>query len=275
MRILVNNRAIEHFKFPGGEVQVKILPGEIHSKTEVFALLDSSDAILGLLLTIDAIRRVVPTTQIQLTLPYFPYARQDRVCNPGESLSVSVIAQLINSLQCEEVRLIDPHSDVTPALVENSRTTSLADLICGSELAQTIIENNWVLVSPDAGAEKKVRQLAQRLSAESSEREILCARKIRNTLTGAITATEVHGNIEGKDCIILDDICDGGQTFIELAKVLKARGARKVVLYVTHGIFSKGLEPLHGVLDQVYCYHTLNQSLESDPFLKQIHPVKE
>ncbi len=82
------------------------------------------------------------------------------------------------------------------------------------------------------------------------------ADKSRNMATGQITETVVYADdLTGKACVIVDDLCDGGRTFIELAKVLRAKGAAKIALVVTHGIFSKGKEPLNKYIDYTYALH--------------------
>jgi ribose-phosphate pyrophosphokinase len=257
MSILINKKTIETFNFSGGECHVKILPEDIVSSSNIEANLNSSDDIMRLILCVDAIRRINPDTKILLTIPYFPYARQDRVCNPGEALSVKVMANLINSLNCNLVRIFDPHSDVTPALINNCEVASLDDIICNSNLKDAILRDNLTLISPDAGAEKKVKMLAKRLSSQDNLVNSLCASKTRDTLTGNITSTEIHGDVQGGNLIVIDDICDGGRTFTELAKVLKQKGANDIYLYVTHGIFSKGLDVLKDHFKHVYCNHTM------------------
>lgn len=258
MPLLVNHKTVETFNFSGGECHVKVLSSDISDCTDVTAYLYNSDDVMRLLLTVDAIRRVTPQTSINLTIPYFPYARQDRVCNEGEALSVKVIADLINSLHCASVTLYDPHSDVTPALVNHCKIISSAEIIANSPLAAIIRDEGLTLLSPDAGAEKKVRTVAKRLQTT----QVLCASKTRDTATGEITSTQIHGDVSGKNIIIVDDICDGGRTFIELAKVLKNANAGDVYLYVTHGIFSQGLSALEGYFKHIYCHHT---------FLKKDH----
>jgi ribose-phosphate pyrophosphokinase len=106
-----------------------------------------------------------------------------------------------------------------------------------------------VLVSPDAGANKKTFEVAKYFSTN-----FIRADKLRDLTTGQIKETIVYADdLTGKTAVILDDICDGGRTFIELAKVLKAKGAAKVILFVTHGIFSAGLDPLFaGGIDAIW-----------------------
>lgn len=257
MSIYVNNNKVETFIFSGGECQVKIPYFDALATTNIIAHLYSSDDIMCLLLAVDAVRRVNPQAILELTIPYFPYARQDRVCNEGEALSVRVMANLINSLNCEKVTVVDPHSDVTPALLNRVVTVSMADIITKSEIVDLIKDKGLNLLSPDAGAEKKVRNVANALSTLGITTEVLSATKSRDTKTGNITATQIHGDVHGKSFIILDDICDGGRTFIELAKVLKNQDAADIYLYTTHGIFSQGLEVLVPHFKHVYCQHTM------------------
>lgn len=257
MTIFVDNNAVERFNFSAGECQVKLASFEIGDDTEIIANLGNSDDIMSLLLTVDAVRRINSKTAVKLFIPYFPYARQDRVSNEGEALSVAVMAKLINSLNCQTVTIHDPHSDVTPALLNNCKVINLADIIAQSSLINLIHEKSLTLLSPDAGAEKKVRSVAKKISSPNKPMDVLCASKTRDTRTGDITATKIHGDVKGKDIIILDDICDGGRTFIELSKVLKKMNSGDIYLYVTHGIFSKGLEVLEECFEHIYCYHTM------------------
>lgn len=257
MTIFVNGEQLAITQFPGGERHVTMgdMPASLY--TSITAYLHTSDDIMDLLLVVDAIRRVCPHKDIDLAIPYFPYARQDRVCNPGEAFSAKVMAGLINGLQCTRVTVHDPHSDVVPALLDRCEVMTMADLIEDSELLPIIVNGNLALVSPDAGAEKKVRQLAKRIAARGHMPEVIVATKVRDTATGVITATEVHGDVAGKDLLVVDDICDGGRTFIELAKVLRDRGAGDLYLYVTHGIFSQGVGELLKYYAHLYCCHCM------------------
>jgi ribose-phosphate pyrophosphokinase len=164
---------------------------------------------------------------------------------------------LINNLKCDRVTIVDPHSEVTPALLDNCHVVTQAEILQTSLLAKRIREENWALIAPDAGAEKKIHEVAKSISSDDFTPDIYCACKLRDTKTGRITATTFHGDVERRKVLIVDDICDGGRTFIELAKVLQDKGSKEIYLYVTHGIFSKGLEPLKLYFKQIYCYHTM------------------
>ncbi len=274
MGILVNNQIVESFEFPGGECQIRVPIQKYSDITKITAQLFNANDIMRLLLTVDAIRRIQPQTSIELTIPYFPYARQDRVCNEGEALSVKVMANLINDLHCQKLIVIDPHSDVTPALLNNVQIVSMAEIIIATEITKLIQANKLALLSPDAGAEKKVRNVGKLLTGLGINVDVFNATKNRNTLTGEITATNVHDEVAGRSIIILDDICDGGRTFIELSRLLKEKGAKDIYLYVTHGIFSHGLDVLREHFSHIYCYHTMLESQQIDPLFLTIvsHP---
>jgi ribose-phosphate pyrophosphokinase len=257
--ILVNDVMVEEHVFNGGEVHLT-LPIDITttaaSTIVVVAHLRDSEDIMRLLLTVDAVKRAAPSARINLFIPYFPYARQDRVCNEGEAFGAKVMADLINSLNCDNVLICDPHSDVTPALINNCIPVSQHDIVAEAD----IVKDGAVLCSPDAGAEKKILNLSQELGG----RDIIYGAKIRDTKTGEITETRISGDCQGKDVLIVDDICDGGRTFIELAKVLKKAGAKSIELYVTHGIFSQGTDVLLEEIDKIYCNYPFIKGFEID-----------
>lgn len=239
---------VEYMTFNGGEESVKIT-GSLEG-LEVVAIefkRPTSLEIMRLILLVDAIRRITWDIGIVLKLSYVPYARQDRVCNEGEAHSLKVFCELINSLKLVGVFVMDPHSDVVEALLDNCFIRRQDDILKSLE-DRNYFGNYEVLVSPDAGAMKKIFKAAKVLSTYKT---ISCD-KVRDLKTGNIIETIVHDTkgIHGSDCLIVDDICDGGRTFIEIAKVLKEHGAASVGLFVTHGIFSKGLK-LEGI-DRIY-----------------------
>lgn len=115
--------------------------------------------------------------------------------------------------------------------------------------------NNFYLISPDAGSNKKIYDLAKSIGYDG---EIIRCDKLRDIPTGQIIETIVYKNdLGGKDAIIVDDICDGGKTFIELAKVLKEKNVGKIYLVVTHGIFSAGFDSLGEYFDGIYCTNSV------------------
>ena len=164
---------------------------------------------------------------------------------------------MLNSLNYTEVHVEDPHSDVATALIKNCRVRTMASCIRGVPAVMEYANQDGVLlISPDAGANKKVGEVARLLCRSSFIR----ADKERDCRTGEITNTRVwcNGQLEPHKCLIVDDICDGGRTFIELGKKLKQAGAQEVALYVTHGIFSKGLDVFAGSIDHIFAQNTLS-----------------
>jgi ribose-phosphate pyrophosphokinase len=222
------------FRFPGGECHIKFDAAFApESKVRINARLNTSDDIMLLHLTVDALRRM-EVSYIELFIPYLPYARQDRVMVPGEPLSVKVMTGLLNALKCDKVILFDVHSEVSTALLENVKNISNTGMV--QHFITELKLQDFLLVSPDLGAYKKITKLAQGIGYTS---DIVTGLKVRNLATGQIIKTDIDkDNLEGKPCLIVDDICDGGRTFMELAQVLKERNAGDLYLIVSHGIFS-------------------------------------
>jgi len=201
---------------------------------------------LGLLsIAVDALQRM-GVKDIALLLPYFPAARQDRLMTPGESLTVKVYADIINNYGLSSITIFDPHSDVTPALLNNCTVISNHSFVY-SILNQ--LPNELILVSPDAGASKKIFKLATSLKMST----VLECGKKRNVKTGALSGFHVPAtNLQGKPCLIVDDICDGGGTFMGLAEELKKSKAGDLYLAISHGIFSKGTTELQKSFKKIY-----------------------
>lgn len=252
--------------FAGGEVNVCIpdrkgYPPSI-STIVIEAQIQDSEMLIALLLLVDALRRrFTDTYELGLLLPYVPYARQDRVCNKGESLTSKVFCSMINSCEFDRVVILDPHSEVVSALLNNVAVVEQADTLLHSEdLSFALHHSGLTLVAPDYGSTKKVEKVAQRFG----HTEVIQGTKHRDLKTGALSGFGFYGNVEGKDLLIIDDICDGGGTFVGLAKELKAAGCGKISLYVTHGIFSRGVENLlDNGIDTVYTTDSLIQTEHS------------
>lgn len=239
-------------KFPGGEMHVTVQTGVPGSELEVKAHLPHADALMTLLMATDALRRAYPQLPIDLHLPYVPYARQDRVANPGEALSAKVFCNLINAQGYRRVVVQDPHSDVVTALLDRVEIEDPVPALrrVVDHIKQTCTK--VTLVAPDAGARKRVQKLADALEAS-----VVFADKTRDTKTGAIRGTQVQDDVPDGALLVVDDICDGGRTFTELGRALYARQAacgasHLLYLYVTHGIFSKGLDPLLDIYRGVF-----------------------
>ena len=229
------------FKFPTGEVQVTLMKYyPKRTQTTITGSVLSSDDLMELLQLNDALIRA-GYKEIHLIMPYCAYSRQDRVCNYGESFSLKVFAQLINSCNFSSVTTWDNHSDVSTALLNRCTNIHVKDLI------EPVSDNEYdYLVSPDAGANKKVFALSQ-----STKIPMIRADKIRDTATGNIIDTQVYTTkeqIEGKRLLIVDDICAGGRTFKELVQKLKSIANCNIDLYVTHGFFNNSVDVIDSLV---------------------------
>lgn len=245
------------FKFSGGEISVKLKDTSdvagIRPPIFITAFIRNSDDLMELLMATDAIRQIAPKAEIELIIPYLPYARQDRVMVPGEAMSLKVFANIINSQNYTSVRVWDAHSDVGVALID--RCTNVPQETLALMMNFKMSPENTILVSPDAGAEKKIYKFAKALSFE----EIVFASKVRDVSNGKILQTKLLESWKtSKDFLIADDICDGGGTFIALAEKLRPLTSGKIKLLVTHGIFSKGVEVFDGIIDEVMVVNNIN-----------------
>jgi len=247
--------------FPGGEIQVEL--EEFDGQRFIFASIRNSDDIMKLLLVTDAFKRkygFIP----ELYLPYIPYARQDRVANAGESLSIKVFTDLINLQEYPKVHVLDPHSDVSSVLINNIHITD--STVFAKKVWRNLpdeYKKDAIIIAPDAGALKKTYKIAK---AVNYDKEVVFCEKQRDTKTGEITGTKVYtDDFKDKTFIMFDDICDGGRTFIEIAKVLKEKGAKKVILAVAHGIFSKGLDVIFEYIDEAICTDSFKAITEVIP----------
>lgn len=242
--------------FPGGEPHIRILDelgpnDEVHITHRINSFND-----LGLLLiAVDALHRM-RVDVISLVLPYFPAARQDRVMTPGESLSCKVYADLINGLGLEEVIIFDPHSDVVPALLD--RCTVVPNHAFVAAVVKRL-PTLPLLISPDGGALKKIHGLAKHLGGMP----VLECGKSRDVRTGALSGFTVPSDdLNGRPCLIVDDICDGGGTFLGLADELRKRNAGPLHLAISHGIFSKGTEELRQKFDRLFTTDSIRSTDE-------------
>lgn len=168
-----------------------------------------------------------------LDIKYIPYGRQDKEISNLTTYGLQTFAKLLNSLNFDLITILDPHSSIATKLINNSSAYYPVN-----QLFNTVEELQVDhFCYPDHGAFNKYADIYD--FADFSHGE-----KVRDQLTGNITSYKLIGNPAGKTVLIVDDICDGGMTFKLLAKDLYNAGAKQVFLFVTHGIFSKGLRTL-------------------------------
>ncbi|MCG7501845.1 ribose-phosphate diphosphokinase [Tenacibaculum sp. Mcav3-52] len=252
-----NNVDYNFFTFSGGEPHIKII-SELENVSEVTIThrIQSFNDMGTLLLATNALKNM-GIAKLHVVLPYFPAARQDRLMVSGEPLSVKVYADIINAQNFESVTVFDPHSEVTPALLNNCRVIDNHTFI---ERVTQQLSDDLLLISPDGGALKKIYKVAAYLQ----NYEVIECSKSRNVKTGQLTGFKVYtDDLQGKDCLIVDDICDGGGTFLGLAKELKAKNAGNLYLAVSHGIFSKGFDELEKHFTKIFTTDSF-KTIEND-----------
>jgi len=272
------NVPVPYIVYPGGEISINDRFVPIYTEdgpVNVFAKIESSNDFFSLALLKDILDRY-GIKHIDLELSYVPYARQDRVIygkGGNQALSIKVFANLLNSLNFSNVYIADPHSAVTPALINN------CNVIDRKFLVSSLIENikschdNIVLVAPDVGALKSVQEIAEHFKLDYT-----FAIKKRNPENGHLKIVDIP-NIEIlKDAymLVLDDIADGGMTFNLLAQYIDRHPNSvpfRKTLYVTHGIFSKGLDEILKHYDEVITYNLFDaySDLRKDIITKQIN----
>ena len=247
----------EKFTFKGGEPHIKLDIASLAGKVDwvyISHRINSFNDMGELMVAVDALRREYPRVTILLFLPYFPGARQDRIMVDGEPFTAKIYADLINDMNFDHVTILDPHSDVAPALLNKVQVVENHPFVLSvlKDIYPQVNAKTPILISPDAGSNKKVMKLAKYLS-EYNVMDIVKCDKTRDVKTGEITNFEVYADdLEGRDCIIVDDICDGGGTFLGLGAKLKEKNCGKLYLVVTHGIFSSGFKNLNGMFEMVY-----------------------
>lgn len=211
--------------------------------------------------------REMGVKEIHLYIPYFMGARSDDNFQVGSNYYIrDVLAPVINSLNFETVTAMDIHSPVVPNCIKRFKKISnsrlVVDSLCKIYDKEGVHSKEFILVSPDAGASKKIFKIAEQIGYEG---DIITCSKSRDE-HGNLTRVTVPYEFSSKDIIIIDDICDGGATFINIAKVLKSRthisiDPRRIYLIVTHGIFSAGFSELAKYFDGIYCTNSYGDAL--------------
>lgn len=232
MTISIDGEIVPRTLFPDNTVQVWKLPEAWLKRKWVNVVWDFEDA--AELMELAQLKDLLDVNGVgaYLLINYLPYARQDKEVANNATFALYPFSKLLNVLDFYEVSIMDPHSPVATRLINASY----------EQYPFVEVNKAWAAVRanvacyPDKGAAFKY--------TSKYPFDYINAKKTRNQETGVITGTKLHGRCEGQSVLIVDDICDGGRTFIELAKVLYQAGATEVSLFVTHGIFSQGLEPL-------------------------------
>lgn len=237
--------SFKFFNFPDGqphyEFQAEQVLAAAAEPIEIITALKSGNDILNLGLVLDSLISVKADLLLNVTISYLLGARMDRRIAPGQPNTISVVASLLQSLSSKinKLRVLDPHSPEALKQVEATALSPIA-LIEAAVLTLSGIENrDLVLVAPDAGAVPRTKAIYDQLYLKPS---VAYCSKVRDSQTGKLSGFRLdHGSVSGKIALIVDDICDGGGTFVGIAQELRKAGAAKVYLCVTHGLFTKGI----------------------------------
>ena len=248
--IKVNGVEIKQGHFPDNTLLMKFPTGDDfsygHGAMEVEWLYENEAELFALICVKRHLDRSFANPHMVLSMPYIPHARMDRVKSDEDVFTLKYFCEVINSLHFDTVWVRDAHSNVSLALLEN---------VCEENISPYIYEafkqsNSQAFFFPDEGAMK-------RYSEKSMSYPYAFGMKKRDWKTGNILGLDLVNpeNIEGKNVLIVDDICSRGGTFYHSAKALKAAGAKSVSLYITHcekTIVLGELASTDGLVDHVY-----------------------
>ena len=214
---------------------------EIHENVrgeDVFVVQSTSypanDNLMELLICIDALRRA-SAKRITAVIPYFGYARQDRKPGPRTPISAKLVANLITTAGAHRVLSIDLHAGQIQGFFDIPTDNLFAAPVIAADIQARLSNKNLMIVSPDVGGVVRARGLAKRL--DNAPLAIVDKRRER---AGESEVMNIIGDVEGRTCILVDDIVDSAGTLCNAAAALKQQGAEEVFAYCTHGVLSGG-----------------------------------
>ena len=247
-------------RFSDGEVMVEVLEN-VRGK-DVFVLQSictpPNDNLMEVLVLVDALKRA-SAARVTAAIPYMGYARQDR--RPSSArvpITAKVVANMLDSVGVDRVLTMDLHSEQIQGFFD----IPVDNIYSGPILLGDVWKQNYknlVVVSPDVGGVVRARALAKRLEADLA---IIDKRRPRPNVA---TVMNIIGEIEGRTCVIIDDLVDTANTLCEAARALKERGAAKVLAYCTHPVLSgKAVERIaNSALDEIVVTDTIPLSAEA------------
>ncbi len=193
----------------------------------------ANDNLMELLVAIDALRRG-SARRITAVVPYFGYARQDRKSGPRTPISAKLVANMITTAGADRVLTMDLHAGQIQGFFDIPVDNLFAAPVLTRDIADTQNGDDLVIVSPDVGGVVRARGLAKRLDAD------LAIIDKRREQAGVSEVMNIIGDVDGRRCILVDDIVDSAGTLCNAASALKEKGATTVSAYVTHGVLSGG-----------------------------------
>jgi len=244
-----------YWKFPGGEIGVKVEKHEINTLEPQYVIevtgRHSFDDLMILAQMVDAVRP--GDARVHVTMPYLPYARQDRRCHKGEGFALRSYIQFLKTIPFDTLFIQDVHSQVSVNLFgHDDRVVFIEQHNILDRLLAYGLECD-VIVSPDDGAAAKLKDKIRGKVHMTLTKHRVDGKVVHDELT-----VDQFKMLKGRRVLIVDDICDGGATFLSVAKLFEASGCIKLDLFVTHGIFSAGIEKLKAAFDEIYCSNLMS-----------------
>lgn len=260
---------IESFVFPGGEVHVQLDTTLEYKNVHLHYGKNSPEKHVKLLLVLDAISRMLNEGSrdkaVTLHIPYMPYGRADKVHAPGQALGLGVFVKTLKPYKriIKMVYTYDLHGDHGPLIKSELCYADLFDIERNNsgdtrerrpDLHKLVYD---IIIAPDQGATRRAA-----VSAIKYDVRCVVASKERDPSTGRITKyTLPEYDLTDKTVLVVDDICDGGATFILLGKELKKRGVKAAHLHVSHGLFSKGIDELKEYYSNITAVYNWNDDV--------------
>ncbi|WP_420101602.1 ribose-phosphate pyrophosphokinase [Bosea sp. (in: a-proteobacteria)] len=193
----------------------------------------TNDHLMELLIVTDALRRS-SAKRITAVIPYFGYARQDRRASGRTPISAKLVANLITHAGVDRVLTLDLHAGQIQGFFDIPTDNLFGAPLMARDIKDRLEWRNAMVVSPDVGGVVRARALAKRIDAPLA---IVDKRRDR---PGESEVMNIIGSVEGRSCILIDDIVDSGGTLVNAAEALLAQGAKEVYAYITHGVLSGG-----------------------------------
>lgn len=232
-KLKIKEGEIDTFKFADGEILVK--PRETVRGKDVFLIQSTShpvnDNLMELLIAIDAMKRA-SANSITVIIPYFGYARQDRKSKGREPITAKLVANLIENAGANKIILMDIHSEQIQGFFDIPVDTLKASGIILGNVLKDFSMKDLCIVSPDYGGVKRARTIATKLHVS------LAIIDKRRPEPNKVEVFDLLGNVENKDCILVDDMIDTGNTIIQAIDLLLSKKAKSVSVMCTHGVFS-------------------------------------
>ena len=194
----------------------------------------ANDNLMELLIMIDALKRA-SAKRITAVIPYFGYARQDRKPGPRTPISAKLVANLVTVAGADRVLSVDLHAGQIQGFFDIPTDNLYAAPVIGEDIRERFAGRRLMVVSPDVGGVVRARVLAKRL--HNAPLAIVDKRRER---AGESEVMNIIGDVEGRACVLIDDIVDSAGTLCNAAAALREAGAEEVVAYVTHGVLSGG-----------------------------------